>query len=88
MGVFILHDKYQSSKYLPVEGLSDHQVTQTSSQITLPKILLSLWSWSYTVLLTILEGESKRFFFPGQETLTKYKYVLKMADRAKENSLL
>ncbi len=24
----ILYDKYQSSKYLPVEALSDHQVTR------------------------------------------------------------
>ncbi len=53
------------------------ETAQTSSQITLPKILLALWSWSYTVLLTILEGGSKRFFSFQAKKLTKYKYVLK-----------
>ena len=54
----ILYDKYQYSKYLPVEALSDHLVVKLHFQ----KILLARCSCSYTMLLTILKGYTKRFF--------------------------
>ncbi len=38
------------------------KLLETAQTSTLPKILLALWSWSYMMLLTILEGGSKRFF--------------------------
>ena len=57
----ILHDKYQSSKYLAIIKLLE--TAQTSSQITLPKILLVLVLYS----ASYLEGG-------GQ-----HKIVLKMA---------
>ncbi len=60
-----------------------HVYCTTSSQIILPKTLKALCSCSYTMLLTILEGGSKRFFllFRPRNSHLKWRLQLETQNR-------